>query len=535
MKKTINLIISTSYSLVMAYILLVNIIYRRDKIMWVYYDLIIPNWAIIVIAAICSIVFLYILKITPKHIERKKMICFYLISSIALFIVQIVVVKEIFLYIDWDVKFLRYAAYQFLDGELTRFSTVYFLNNPNNIMMYGITVAFLKIGEILSLDGYVILVGVGILLNNLAVLFSSLCVYRITKKSNIAIFSYILAALIYGLSPWMLAPYTDIFSVLLPVLTLYIYIRMKQWKQGNIIVKAIVVTLIPALFYLLKPTNIFILLGIAIVEIYALIKDLVYEKDKEKKIAGFKEKAVEIVAGTLCFVLLVFFMKTTLYTALNYQEDETVKKPVEHYFMLGSNNYMTGMYNTVDDDFTTSFKTIEEKKKADLDRAFERYREMGIIGTIKHISDKTYMNYGIGILGWGKEQHFVNIIPPKESALEKFLTDIYYVGGDRLFIKENSFGVGGKYFKYYSSWMQFLWMFILVMCFETGLGYEIRLIKDKRRKDNKRDLCDDVFFVLSIVLVGVFIFLSVFETNARYLYSFLPLFVVMGMYRKQED
>lgn len=500
MKKRYRIGITTIYCIMLVAILCVNFFYRRDKQYWMYYDLLLSNQWLLPIAVVVSLILYFFAKKATGFpaVERRKWLLG--LVSVLLLIVQCYLVKSIYLSVDWDVFYVKEAAEQYLLGEVSHWYEVYFANNPNNVMMYGITILSLKIGELLRINGYTLLVVIGILLNHLAVLLSSFCVYHLTKREGMLYLAYGLGVLLFGLSPWMVAPYTDIFSVVFPIATLYLYLRMKEW-EGNIVGKVLVVTILPAVFVLLKPTNVFVLLAIGVVELLSEKRNL-----------------IGLLIGLMCFCFLMTASKSLLYHLMDYQEDESVVKPMEHYFMLGSNYNMVGMYNQPDDEYTCSFEGKQAKRKADRELAVSRYREMGWEGWMRHIGNKIYLNYSNGIFGWGKEQNFVHSIPQKESFMETLLCNFYYVGGEHLLIEENAFGTGGDWFVYYATWRQLIWLLVQIACLETGILY---LYKRKEKEGSNPG-----FEVVMITLLGVFVFLSVFETNARYLYSFLPLYVV---------
>ncbi len=501
MKKTIGIGITTVYCLVMVWILWVSVSYERSGQYWMYYDLLIPG-KLLFLAALAAFILLCVFAKKKKDVKRrgKKGL---LLCSLLLFFAECLIVRSIFLYADWDVFFIRDAAEQYLLGGLDHTYQVYFANNPNNVMMYGITALFLSLGKMWGIDGYLLLVAVGIVLNDLAVLLCALCVYELTGSEKKMWIAYGTAVVLFGLSPWMTVPYTDIFSVFCPAATFYLYLRARR-KKGNAFGRVLTVTVLPAVLFLLKPTNVFVLLAIAVVELLAEPK-----------------KAIKILAGALCFLLIMSITRFALYRQMDYEEDEAAVKPVEHYLLLGSNYKMAGMYNAPDDAYTNSFIGKQAKREADVELAIKRYREMGWHGWIRHLGNKTYLNYSNGVFGWGKEQHFLHDIPPKESALEQFFCNIFYVGGDRLLIEENAFPTGGGWFGIYSTWRQFVWILVQLSCLFTGLAYLWRRIRGTFYSRG--------FEVAAVTLTGVFVFLSVFETNARYLYSFLPLYAVVAV------
>lgn len=504
------------------YILGVNIFMTRSKQYWMYYDFPVSNTVLFIIALVLGIGLFYGAR--KVEISFSRIIKAYdfklLILILVLFALQCFVVHNIFFYVDWDVKYLREAALQCLSGRMNEFYSNYFHVNPNNLFMLGLTVLFFRIGQSISVDGYMLMVYFGVLLNTLSVLFSTLSVRKLSSSDSKSFIAFILSGIFFGMSPWLIVPYSDTFSLLFPVLTFYIFISVRD-RKISWIKKVIIVTIIPALTYLIKPTNIFILLGIGLYEIVILIK----ANNK-------KETILKIVSGAVFAIVIIIAIRPILYSSLDYKEDESVQKPMAHYLLLGSNEGMVGMYSTVDDEYTNSFVGMDNKTVADLELVKERYSKMGINGYGKHLSRKTYLNYANGIFGWGKEQHFVNQIAVSESLIGETLQNVYYVGGDDLLIDENAFSKGGKYFSIYASICQVIWYVVIVLCIIKSIENCIIEIRKK-----EKTYCDEEQVVIAITLIGMFTFLSLFETNARYLYSLLPLYVVYifsrsyGVYR----
>ncbi len=518
--KAVNIIYKIIYGLIallFLYIIGTNLLMNRKDQYWMYYDFSVSKWILFFLSVVIAIlIFFWGDRIAQKEKEENKKRYFYflIIASVILLILQVVIVKNVFFQVGWDVSYLKDAATQYVDSNLDEFHKHYFEKNPNNILMYEITIVFVKIGKIIGFNGYKALVYFGVLLNNLSVLVTSLVVYRITRKRVWGYFSYVLAVLLFGLSPWMIAPYSDIFSVLVPVLSLYIYLVVRESKLIWFL-KPILVVILPSAAYAIKPTNLFVLFAIAICELVQILK----RPDRLK--AFFK-----IIIGIIISVLIVILTRTIAYKSINYTENKNAVMPMAHYLLLGSNFDMVGQYNGYDDEYTCSFETKEEKSKADIHMVIDRYREMFPFKYINHICNKTYLNYSNGIFGWGKEAGFVKEMYENNSKVGKLLRSYYYLGGDNILIPESLFPEGGERFSYFANLSQIVWFVVLILSF-------VQSIKNLFVMDSER--FEDSHVVIGIVLIGAFVFVSLFETNARYLFSFLPLFVVYDLVNKNEN
>ena len=82
---------------------------------------------------------------------------------------------------------------------------------------------------------------------------------------------------------------------------------------------------------------------------------------------------------------------------------------------------------------------------------------------------------------------------------------------------ENAFPEGGENFSVFANISQIIWYIVLILCFVQS----IRMLFYKESISESKD----VSIITGITILGMFVFLTLFETNARYLFSLLPVFV----------
>ncbi len=504
----LNKIVYGLIALVFLFIIGVNLLIQRQDQYWSYYDFSVSQWILFVSSLIIAFALIFFGNMCAKRESTqntKRYLIVLIISTVVLLVLQIVIVDNIFFQVGWDVSYLKEAAEQYVDNNLDEFHKHYFEKNPNNIFMYIITIASVAIGKSIGFNGYKALVYFGVVLNNLSVFMTSLVVYRVSKKRAWGYIAYVVSALLFGLSPWMIAPYSDIFSVLISISGLYIFLVVRDSKI-KWYVKPILVVILPGIAYAIKPTNIFILFAIAIYELIQLIG----RPDRLKAL-------LRILIGIGAAVAVIFLTKAVSYKIIDYKVNDNYVMPMSHYLLLGSNYNMVGQYNGMDDDYTCSFPSKEEKSKADTEEVIRRYKEMFPVQYIRHLCNKTYLNFSNGILGWGKEAGFVNEMYENDSTLGNALRSYYYLGGDNILREENAFPEGGENFSIFANMAQIIWYMLLILCFLQS----IRLLFLKKSMSE----VDVVSLISGITILGIFVFLSLFETNARYLYSLLPIFV----------
>lgn len=173
----------------------------------------------------------------------------------------------------------------------------------------------------------------------------------------------------------------------------------------------------------------------------------------------------------------------------------------QHFMMMGLNEKNNGIYNGDDVDFSRSFATREEREQAQSEEIKERLREYGVDGYLSFIKTKAAMCYTDGTFWWSRSlgDFYSEIYEEKNQLISPFLRSIYYFDG-------NNYSI-------YATVVQVLWMSILVLCFGSGIG------------SNRENL----FTVLRLTFIGIFIFEMLFEVAGRHLICNIPIFVILAL------
>ena len=117
------------------------------------------------------------------------------------------------------------------------------------------------------------------------------------------------------------------------------------------------------------------------------------------------------------------------------------------------------------------------------------------------------INYNDGTFAWTKEGDFFKEVKNNNSKLSILLKDYYYPNG--------------KQYKIFTQITQIFWIIIITSIF---LLYFV--------KNNKRNI------VIITTIIGITLFLVIFEARARYLYCYLPIYIVasiISMYRFKKN
>lgn len=172
---------------------------------------------------------------------------------------------------------------------------------------------------------------------------------------------------------------------------------------------------------------------------------------------------------------------------------------MSHFLMMGNNEEGGGLYVGDDVAYSKSFATPQERKKANIQRTFERMKDMGIAGYLRFLAKKMLTVYNDGTYAWGGEGNFFMVVfPQPDNHIAVFLRNIYYADH--------------KYYDIYVTVMQSIWVFVLGAAAVSGLG-----------KENRQEI-----IVLMLSIAGLTLFEVLFEARARYLYTYAPVFCILA-------
>lgn len=176
-----------------------------------------------------------------------------------------------------------------------------------------------------------------------------------------------------------------------------------------------------------------------------------------------------------------------------------------HYLMMGLNENSTGSYSSEDFGFSCSIMTQEERIPAQLERIKERLEEKGLFGYLGFAIKKMVMSFNDGTFGWGREGVY-SYPYPIYSENEKFVENV-----------RNYFYPQGEQNVSFNTHSQTLWLLIVFSL--PGICFV--------KKEEK-----ETYMPILLSLLGVILYLTLFEARARYLICFLPVIImtaVIGM------
>ena len=429
--------------------------------------------------------------------RKSKPDIFIIAASLILFALEVLISYEIAFRTGWDPDAVFRGAEDALLGNREAMSGMngYFSQYPNNLFVTGLFCLIMRAGSLIvpGLDRYFLLVMVQCLLLTI----TGVAVYLVSKSimsGRGAKITFILYALIAGLSGWMVIPYTDSFGILFPAATLLFYLIYLRSGRENRFAYAMMI-LAAFLGFLIKPTAFIVFIAVFIIECFYTLKH-------------FKEKRSYLTNIILLIVCIAVMLgaKSLTVKSMGYDIDKEARFGAAHFFMMGMNVKSTGGWSEEDMDYSAGFSTNVERDSADLKMAFSRIEDMGFAGLMEHFYQKTIKTYSDGLFGFGSIGS-IYTYDERDAFLCSKLRRLYY--GPQF---EQT-----KWFGLHKSISDIIWYVVIA-------GSLVTLLYAGWKKD------DPTNRVLSLSLVGFILYELIFESHARYVFVFSPVFIISAVY-----
>lgn len=423
-----------------------------------------------------------------KYLGHKFKLNFYksiiLVTSLV-YVIQIFILYHIVFYTGWDCGTIRDLAYSYIyNGTM---DPRYLSINPNNIFMECITIAGLKIFSFLgNFDAmHFAMICVMDLVMNISICLVAVIAYKITGNRFLSFIGYFCLVILVALSPWIVIPYTDTASIIFPIGILYIYLEKDCFRSNFLF--WFVLSSIGVIGYFIKPTCIIMLIAIIIVNLLK-IQHLEWKK------------CVLSIMGVLISTLIISAGNS--YIKYRMDLDQELNLTWAHYIMMGMNQESWGVWNQEDFDFSLTIDGKEERYQKDLSRLKERIQEYGVSGVILQMQKKTLINFNDGSFAWGNEGNFYATPNSNDSKISNFLKSIFYQNEQ------------GTRYKYLFGIQHFIWLFVLILslfcCFKIAGSLEVK-------------------YVILLALIGIVVFVTLFEARGRYIFNYVPIFVLAAI------
>lgn len=384
---------------------------------------------------------------------------------------------------DWG-KVIRSASERVLTGNLV--DEAYFARYPNNQIWYCILVVVFKLVKMIVSTAeleqfYLVSVAFGCVLVNLTILLFHHIAKMLWGEKK-AFYAGILLLLCFPLYMWAPYAYTDTSGMLCLMILLYLWIKGNQTEcLRNQIVCFSLFGIVAAVAFQLKVT-------VFILAIAACITML---------LKGCWKKTVVFLA----LVVVSFFVgKVVTQQAMcvvidldekMYDENEL---PLTHWVMM---SLKYGGYDQEDVDYTISFPTYEEKKKANIKEIKSRLKQKGVLESAKlFLVNKQIRTWGDATFA-GCD--YLSRGPKNpDGFFEKFVTQT------------------GS-----CNWLVLLYVYLYYGLILVGMfigGFRaLKIVKSK-----------DKLQVARITILGIATLMTIWECNSRYIVVFLPLMILLA-------
>ncbi len=385
-----------------------------------------------------------------------------------------------FLLVDgsWDFGAVFDGASDYVYHIQTDFFRGYISKFPNNFVIFMMEVVLFKFVNFLGIQNFMMAgVFVNVLFIDLAVLFLFLYMKK-NYSFSLAILSLVFCLFVTPLFLYTPIFYTDTFSVFLPIFLLYCYsFVQKEPIHSKNFIWVILFGFGTVLGMKLKMTVVIMTIAIFI--------DLLLRRSFKENL---KFVGLFLVA---CSCALVFFSLCYQYFDQQYQFDESLKIPYNQWIKMGM--YQHGGYSSEDYEIYDTMFDFQERLDHNNEVILNRLREYGVGGYFKFLNHKVFYT-------WGDGTYAVNVKLNRNPRDTSNLLAKIFQGG-------NEYNIGYLYFAN-SIHVGMLLLFLIQAVLDFKNGVHQRMIP-----------------YLSVI--GLFVFLLIWETRSRYLYHYIPIFLVI--------
>ena len=419
-----------------------------------------------------------------------------LIATLILFYIQIIISSNIMFKTGWDAGAVFDFVYRRVDNQAVESYSNYFSWYPNNLFLAWLYIQILRLYQMtfqgfLSYPAYLYtLIIFNCLLSGISAVLVYRCVCLLTGRTLFGWMAWCAYAAAVGLSPWFLIPYSDAVGILFPILAFYLYIKPQRHEPLRW-------ALISACLYAgfrIKPSAAIVFIAITGVESAVLLS-----RRTDWRKAAFSAASL-VLTGLLmhgCYTVLIV---PSLGLDLNKQR---AIGPA-HFVKMGLNERSDGVYDEEDVIYSKSFETIDERDAANMEAVKERLSAFGLFGYLDFLTRKALVNFNSGNFAWAAEGSFYVALFNRDTPFASRLMSYYYSDGER--------------YHEFLLVSQALWLALISGVF---------LFSFKRRHHARREQKQTA--VIRLSLVGLVIYVMLFEARARYLYTFLPLLIIAAV------
>jgi len=274
---------------------------------------------------------------SPQETPKKRRYIGIIFASLGLLVIELIVARNIYIDTGWDCGSLTEMARNiaFYDGSVG--NDIYFSQHPNNMMLVAVLTWLLKIFRFLGFKGegmtYFPMVFGSVMMVNLSGIFTFDLVRILTGSEKKAWGAWGVFAVWIGLNPWICIPYSDTYSILFPILIIWIYEKViRKYDDGVTYALGWLLASLFAFFgYMIKPTVLLAFISIVIVEI---IDRLFGSKGTARRLT--LNRLMFIVLGTLVGYIICLLINLGAMKLMGADLDPDKEYGVAHFVYMGA-------------------------------------------------------------------------------------------------------------------------------------------------------------------------------------------------------
>ncbi|MDD6662041.1 MAG: glycosyltransferase family 39 protein [Lachnospiraceae bacterium] len=399
--------------------------------------------------------------------------------------------QKVELQLSWDWGAVIQNAYLLAAGKMDEVNFRYFAVYPNNQFWLACMTEFFKLVlriwpafELHECKVASMVLG-GILTQGTLLLIYQSARLIMTEKR--AFWTGALAVLFLPFYYYAQIAYTDIPGMFGLALMLYLYVRMKKTEHHRALY-LVLFGCVGGITYKVKVTTVIFVIAL-------FIEEFLSKKGTKEK---WKNFAVCLLLTALPLLGTVkgldFMLSDTL--AISEKMSNELEFPITHWVMMGLAPG-SGGYNKTDVEYTHEQPDYEAKKAANIEKIQKRIQEYGAAGLLNHIFGEK-LRYG-----WCKSilsgNYYGTKNPMRKTRTWQLLN------------------VKGKW-----HWMVQLYSWPYYAMIILGLVLSGFSAFWKKTEESS------VFSIGRLTLLGIFLFLSLWECNSRYLVCFLPVMILVS-------
>ena len=413
---------------------------------------------------------------------------------VGVYFLGVEVSKCIAFYSGWDVSCLAGTVYNLSAGTPIG-GEVYYSMYPYNVpIVYFMQKAYdwAKNNSAYPYNAEFIWIQMNNAFISIAGFASCMTVKRLTKQvfPTIVVLGLYVACVVF--SPWKIIPYTDMMAIAFPILCICLYLYSLTSSKGGRYLYFALACLAAAIGALIKSSVYIMVVAIILTELVKLLKNM--------KVL-WKEFLIKCAIIVIC-VLAAGGVKSYTHEKTGFTPNKEISATLHHFFLMGLNEETTGGHYSGDVAIFGQYATGKERNQAELQLAFDRIKERGVIGYPYFLLRKLTMVFNDGTFTWGKEGgfYFSDYQNLTDAPYKEFLRELYWFDTP----------LTGRF----NTYSQLVWFFILL-----GIpGICIGLKKDE----------SGVQTVLALCVLGIVMYMALLEARARYLICFLPLLITVS-------